>query len=429
MSELTSEQRLTAEEMIAVLQKVVEVPPPPPAPAMNYSDLSLIAYDVLVPAGVRTALVPLALSAAPNQTTTIRVLTANDTAKENSEFVRVDKYVVFHPGEQVKVVAIPLKKDLGSLRFKMTVGWPQNSPVMAIADSTAWISGDPAQLTNLPTGVFVDYPSGAAARPANMSLAFSEDFANFQATDSGFLADGVTPCWRTRLAHGRTQPGNQELGYYADAALNPGTTPFFKDANGRLVLQSEYFPNGVLDQSGAPIPCPWDIPNPFFYSSTIITTQRNFPTVRKGDYVEARMTMCLQEGSWPAFWLIASDLSWPSIELDMFEGFFSNAGSLGQVGTTVHWKNASGGHSMFALRLPQTGIDITQPHTWGMYWGDKEVTFYCDDVPYMAVPNVFPAKDCYLKFDITTGGLVGTNPDPAVQWPAQMPIEWVKVWR
>lgn len=424
---LTDAEKLSINHIIAGLQKAVEVPPPPPPPSMNYGSLQLRAYDVYVPPGERMAYVPVALNIAPKQTMVVRCLTANDTAVENNHFVRVDKYIVFHPGETMKLVAIPLKKDLGTTKFKMTIGWPQNISAITISDSTAWICGNATDVVSPWVGPAIEDPNGLMAKPANMSLIFKEDFTNFQASDSGYLADGVTPCWRTRLAHGRTQPGNQEMGYYADATQNPGTTPYFKDAQGRLVIQSEYFPNGVLDSNGNPIPCPWDIPNPFRFTSTVLTTQRNFNTFRKGDYAEARMTMCNQEGSWPAFWMIARDLTWPSIELDMFEGFFANAGSLGQVGTTVHWEE-NGSHRMFSVRLPQLGIDINQPHTWGVYWGD-EVVFFCDDVPYFSVPDVFPQKDCYLKFDITTGGLVGLNPDPATQWPARMPIEWVKVWR
>jgi len=428
MSELTTEQRITAEEMIAALTKALEVPPPPTQPAMNNGSLQLRAYDTYVQPGERMAYVPVALNFPPNQTMVFKCLTVNGTAVENNHFLRVEKYLEFQPGEQVKIVAIPLKKDLGGTQFKLTVGWQQNSPTPPIADGNAVITGDPALALNPWVGTAVAHPHGLMARPANMTLIFKEDFTDFKATDSGYLADGVTPCWRTRLSHGRTQQGNQEMGYYADASLNPVTTPYFLNANGQLVLQSQYFPNGVLDSNGNPIPCPWDIPNPFYYSSSIITTQRNMNAFRKGDYAEARMTMCNQEGSWPAFWMVASDLSWPSIELDMFEGFFSNPGTLAQVGTTVHWKNSSGTHSMFSAKLPQLGIDISLPHTWGVYWGDQ-VVFFCDNVPYFAVPDVFPAKDCYLKLDVTVGGLVGLPPNPSVTWPAQMQIDWVKVWR
>jgi beta-glucanase (GH16 family) len=199
------------------------------------------------------------------------------------------------------------------------------------------------------------------------------------------------------------------------------------------VLNSAYHPEGVLDVNGAQIPCPWDVVNnviqPFKYSASIVTTEKNFGTIRRGSYVEAKMTMPLAQGSWPAFWMVATDQSWPSIELDMFEGFFSTAGTLDQVGTTVHWKDAAtGNHTLFSSRLKQLGIDVAVAHVWGVYWGDDEVVFYCDDVPYFAVPNVFPDKDCYLQINIAVGGLV-TKPAVPTSYSAQMPIEWVKVWQ
>ncbi|TCL64120.1 family 16 glycosylhydrolase [Rhizobium sp. BK251] len=429
---LTTEQNNLAQQIMALMVKATEAAAPSPQPAFNHEGLNLYVRDAFVAPGDRVARVPIVLDAPAAQTIVVKYVTQNDTAVEGFQFNRAEGYAAFHPGEQSKVIAVTLKQELGAKRFRLIVGWPQNNPSVKITRGTGVISGDVAALTGLQQGAVLPSLSGLLQRPANMTLAFSETFGTgFAATDGGLKADGITPCWGTRLAHGRTQATNKEVGYYADAVINPGTTPFLT-VDGKFNLQSEFFQDGVKDATGTPIPCGWDVVGgqvqPFRFSASLISTQRNFNTINVGSYVEAKLTMPRVQGCWPAFWFVATDLSWPSIEFDMFEGFFSKAGSLDQVGTTVHWKADSGAHTMFSLRLPQLGIDIAQPHVWGVYWGQQAATFFCDDVPYMTVPNVFPSKDCYLMLNIAVGGLVTKPADPAT-FPARMPVEWVKVWK
>lgn len=417
----------TREDLIDFAQSMAaHLTPPPPPPAMNNTALRLSAGDVRLRPGDRVARVPVSLNEPAKQTMVVRYTAQNGTVNVGWHYAHTTGYLSFHPGEQFKVVEVPILRDFSATHnFKLVFSHPQNQPAMSLADSIALISGDPATVPVVATPRDFDLPK----RPTGLTLAFSEDFgASFEATDSGFRADG-TPCWRSRLSHGRTQPANKELGYYADAALNPGTTPLVRDADGALCLQAEYFPDGVRDAAGNTIPCPWDAPGyTFRYSASIITTQRSFNTILPGTYIEARMAVPLVRGTWPGLWTIATDLSWPSIELDLFEGFFLNSALLSDLGTTVHWQNSSGGHSMFALKLAGLGIDISQPHTWGCHWGADLVTFYCDDIAYFAVPSsIFPVKPNYLKIDLAVGGLVGEP--QANTLPARMPMEWVKIWQ
>lgn len=408
---------------------VAALTPPPPPPAMNNSALRMTVGDVRLRPGDRVARVPVSLNEPAKQTIAVRYTAQNGSVISGSYFKATTGYLSFHPGEQHKIVEVPVLRDFGPTHnFKLVLSHPQAQPATIFSDTTAIISGDPALVQRVAVPRHVDLPQ----RPAGLVLKFQEDFAGgFAATDTGFLPDG-TPCWRNRLSHGRTQPDNKELGYYAAEELNPGTKPIGHDpVTGKVFLQAEYHPNGVRDLNDALIQCPWDAPGyAFRYSASMITTQRLFNTILPGTYVEARMTMPLVRGTWPGLWTIASDLSWPSIELDLFEGFFLNSATLADVGTTVHWKNSSGAHSMFAMKLAGLGIDISQPHTWGCYWGDDLVTFYCDDVAYFAVPaSLFPVKPNYLKIDLAVGGLVGEPPLPETNLPAKMLLDWVKIWQ
>lgn len=393
---------------------------------MNTGSLRLTAGDVRLKPGDRIARVPISLNEPAKQTMTVRYTAQNGTVNAGSYFAPTTGYLSFHPGEQFKTVEVPILKDfLATHGFKLVISHPQNQPPLGITDGNALISGDPATVP----GVIVPRDYDLPKRPTGLTLAFHEDFgAGFEATDSGFRADG-TPCWRNRLSHGRTQPGNKELGYYASAETNPGTTPLFRDADGRICLQVEYFPEGVKGTEGNTIACSWDGPGYFFrYTSSVITTQKSFNTILPGTYIECRAQLPLVKGTWPGIWTIATDLSWPSIELDLVEGFYVNSATLADLGTTVHWKNASGNHSMFALKLAGLGIDIAQSNTWGCYWGADLVTFYCNDIPYFAVPAaIFPVKPNYFKIDVTLGGLVG---EPVIgSLPAKMPLDWVKIWQ
>ncbi|TIM14445.1 MAG: glycosyl hydrolase family protein [Mesorhizobium sp.] len=417
----------TREELIDFASSLItHLVPPPLPPAMNQSTLRLTAGDVCLKPGDRIARVPVCLNEPAKQTMVVKYTTQNGTVNVGTYCTATTGYLSFHPGEQFKTVDVPILRDFSATHnLKLVFSHPQNQPPLAMTDGTAMISGDPATVAAPTVPRDYDLPR----RPTGLKLVFHEDFgAGFEATDSGFRADG-TPCWRNRLAHGRTQPSNKELGYYASEELNPGTKPLVRDENGKLCLQVEHFPEGVRDAAGNTIPCAWDGPGYFHrYTSTVITTQRSFNTILPGTYFEGRMTMPLVRGTWPALWTIAADLTWPSIELDLFEGFFINSALLADVGTTVHWENSSGNHSMFAIKLAGLGIDVKLPHTWGCYWGTDLVTFYCDDVAYFAVPaSIFPIKPNYLKIDITLGGLVG-EPQPGTL-PARMAMDWVKIWK
>lgn len=388
----------------------------------NYASLTYAVHDMPVHPGATYVDVPVELTQAANQTQVLKYLTANGSVNEGSYFIRTQGYLVFQPGERVKTVRIPLLHSFASGDyFTLTVAWPQNSPVLQKTKQQATITGDTSVVD---PGLTPDdcplppMPDGATI--------FSEDFTAFTATDSGYDASGA-PCWRARLQHGYEQVGNKEYGAYVNPEHNQGVTPWVMDANG-FRLQSEYQPNGVLLANGSQAICSWS-GTPYLYSAPVITTEK-LPSIRTGDYFEAQITIPQATKSWPAFWLLPKDGSWPSIELDIFEGFFTSTPTKDDVGTTVHWKNDSGNASMFSARDGQTGLDLSQPHIWGCHWGNEQVVFYLDNEPYFSFPNIFPAKDCYLLLNIAVGGNpIGAPPADGSGWPVQMPVQFVRIIR
>lgn len=398
-----------------------EEPPVPEEPVVtntfNTRTAKITVHDVRVYPSTKVARVPITLSETTNQTLLFRILTQNGDAREGAHFQRVDKYLTFEPGEKNKIIDIPLNADITGLYFRLNAiqvqGW-DGTAIPAFNDNAGLIYG--AGVTGGTTPVVEAYSYGLTPKPSGLTLDFEETFTNFQCTDSGFLSDGTTPCWRSRMGFGRLWT-NDTIAPAVDPVLNPGTTPW-KRVNNVFSIQSEHLPGQILYDG-----------NTFDYTMPMITTQRNYDRVKVGCYVEAKMTMPLVPGSWPALWLLTNKPNqWPLLELDMFEGFFSGSAILAKVGTTVHWKTQAGNHGQYGIKLPHTGIDIAQSHVWGMWWGEKHITFYVDEKPYFAVPNIWlPEEQAYIKIDIAVGGQAGT-PNSA-NWPVNMPIEWLRVWR
>lgn len=406
--------------------KALTVEPPPP-PLFNASTVDVYVNDVVMQPGERLARVPVCLEQATLQTISFRLITVNDTAKEGPEFSRYDKWTTFHPGEQCKIAEIVTKTDFPGKRFKLQAtnplgGTPSGKPEMARA--TGFVYGPGATATTPKVEAFT---ANLPPKPTGLSLAFQETFANFTATDSGFLADGVTPTWLSRLGHGRQQ-FNGEVGWYSDPALNPGTVPWLVE-DGQFALQAQHLPEGVpgapLTAGGAPL---------WFYSAVNISTKTLFDTIGVGSYTECRLTVPQVQGAWGAMWLLYRGGNMnggtyaPQPEIDVFETFNSGGVGLPKMGTTAHWRNASGGHSQYGLRLDPLGpVDLSQPHSWGFWWGPEWWVWYFDSVPYMAMRNTAPlSHKAYLKLTIAVGAAGGT-PQPGFN--ARMPVQRCEVWQ
>lgn len=410
----------TREEFRANLLELAELlapPPPPPAPTPNWVNVStnkLRSSDVLVPHGGTVARVPLVLDEPAKQTMVFKVSTKNGTAIQNSHFAKVDKWVAFQPGDRAMIIDIPIVGNMNAKNFRLETTHPQGwygsaAPRFHNTYATIWGEGS----ATVPVPVVTEAGSvNLTPKPSGLSLRWQEDFPNFQCTDTGFLPDGA-PCWRSRMGFGRMWD-NGTLAAAVDPILHPGTTPWLVE-NGKFCLQSEHIPEGVTVDG---VTRPWTMP--------MITTQRNYGSCKVGDYIEARMTMPLTDGSWPAFWLVGSN--WPEIEFDIFEGFNAGGGSAAKTGTTFHWKYPSGSHGQYGIKLPHlSSVDFTQPQTWGLWWGPDFITTYLNDVPFMSVPNVWAlTKTAYIKINIAVGA-AGGNPNPA-NWPVKMPIDWVRIW-
>lgn len=387
----------------------------------DYSSLKYTPENTSVPPGATSVGVPVVLNAPSNQTEVVEFLTANGTVNEGSAFTRTQGFLVFQPGEQRKIVHVPVLKPFGPTdNFKLTVAWPQNSPILTGTSTSALVTGD--QSVGVPDQSEDNVPLPA---PPSGTPFFEEDFTAFQATDSGYLPNG-NPCWRSRLRQGYEQVGNKEYGAYVNPEHNRGVLPFLTDANGQFMLQSEFHPNGVLLADGSQAICSWS-GQPYLYTAPVITTEK-LPSIRLGDYAEVKLTLPTVLKSWPAAWVLTKDNSlWPQLEFDWVEGFYASTIDKNALGSTVHWKDDTGNGKMFSTRIGFTQIDPTQPHTFGMWWRRDQVIYYLDGKPFFAFPNVWDDVDCCLILNIAVGGnSIGTPPSDGAGWPVKMPVQSVK---
>lgn len=157
-------------------------------------------------------------------------------------------------------------------------------------------------------------------------------------------------------------------------------------------------------------------------------------------YMEARMKLPAGDGSWPAFWMLGSDIAsnpWPDCgEIDIME-YKGNAPTV--TFGTLHFAGTSGGHQMLGA-TKDTLVNLSADyHRYGMLWKPDEVTFFIDDnVVYKARksdsgltnwpfgPNAQGKDpDFYLIFNLAMGGNFGGAVDNSLN-SATLSVDWVR---
>jgi Glycosyl hydrolases family 16 len=417
----------------AALLHAQAIAPPDPG-----AEITISINDASVGSGDRTARVPVTLSAPTNRTIVVEYATQNGAGtygalpgkKEagSAYFIVARGQLIFQPGEQKKLIEVELLRQLNNgqsiILHIADFGFPlRNKYINRIGQisssdtSSIGLAGsDLVQLPSLPTGGSVVFSDNLLA----------SDFAS----DSGFRSDGK-PCWQSRLANGRQQDGNKELGYYADPALNPEAAVWGVDpSTGRRFIQAEYLEGGLSDRNGGKLSPGWQKDIPFSYSAAIVTSRTLFNRITLGSYVEFEVKLARVAGSWPALWLLPANDAWPP-EIDVLEVFINSPGHAANVVTSsIHWRGA-GGHRSYGAEVPLTQFEpdadiFSRFNRFGCYVGERQIVYYFNDRPYCAMPNLAGEGPWYMLMDVAVGGLEGQPSDPKA-FPARMYIANVKV--
>jgi len=160
--------------------------------------------------------------------------------------------------------------------------------------------------------------------------------------------------------------------------------------------------------------------------------------------VEVRARVPEAQGFWPAYWLLGGDIGavgWPSCgELDVLERVNAatepdwNEGSVhgpGFTGTSLGTK--------YSFPHGQTAAGW---HTYGMIWSKDEIAYYVDDPakPYATYRTAslvglkgarWPFDDgqgAFLILNLAVGGNWPGSPGGATRFPAQMLVDYVRVY-
>ncbi len=233
----------------------------------------------------------------------------------------------------------------------------------------------------------------ASSAAAGRRLVFADEFDGTRLDNTAWV-----PVYRWHIGKdGSRNDGNDEEQWYQSSNVTV--------ANSRLVLRAER--DRVRGERDG-------VPEWFSYRSGIVSGMRAF---RYG-YVEILARLPIDSGMWPALWLLPDDLSWPP-EIDIVEA----GGRLGVVKHTFHpvGQDQVQGETQLA--------DSSGWHTYGLLWEPNQLTWTIDGEETFRTGTAIPNVDMYVVANLAVGGEFSGWVDAATRFPAQMEIEYIRVYQ
>lgn len=229
-----------------------------------------------------------------------------------------------------------------------------------------------------------------------------------------FGADGEEHDWNNVLSvwpdAASSRAGGLDMQTYADPAYD-GVNPFASGPDGLTI-------------TAAKNPAPGD-KTPAAYTSGLVTTQ--FSHVQRYGYFEARLSLPLVKGTFPAFWLLgAPDSEYAADEIDVIEGLGGTPG--------VAYINAHMPRTGWNAPSEQASFDPAQPVTAGLLWTPETLTWYVGGVQAASCPNPGFHHPMYLLVDLAmgpkSGGWAALNtPVDDAHLPASMTLHSLTAWQ
>jgi serralysin len=192
--------------------------------------------------------------------------------------------------------------------------------------------------------------------------------------------------------------------YFRNHAGDFAESPFVSNGDGTLSIWARPSSNPELFGYG--------------YTSGMLSTKPSFSQTY--GYFEMRADLPEGAGTWPAFWLLPVDGSWPP-ELDVMETLGDKPNA---AWTTRH--SGVGGHTSQGQSnyIPETGDGM---HTYGALWNAQEIVWYVDNVEvFRASTPSDMNKPMYMIANLALGGWAGTIAGSAL--PAEMQIDYIRAY-
>ena len=166
------------------------------------------------------------------------------------------------------------------------------------------------------------------------------------------------------------------------------------------------------------------------YTSARIKTKGLFDF--KYGKVEIRAKLPETQGTWPALWMLGSNIdavSWPTCgEIDIME---QRGWDKDNVLGTCHWLNTNTNSNASYGEETNLPTSTTEFHVYKLEWSESTIKIAVDDSEYyeLVFDATFPFdKEFFLLFNIAVGGTLGGTIDPSFT-SDMMEIDYVRVYQ
>ena len=164
------------------------------------------------------------------------------------------------------------------------------------------------------------------------------------------------------------------------------------------------------------------------YTSARLLTKDKFSF--KYGKVEARAKLPEGVGTWPAFWMLGSNIatvSWPACgEIDIMEHLGRD---LNKIYSTLHYPGHSGGSGTGSTTMISGAT--TDFHVYAAEWKASSIVFSVDGNPFFTFPNngTLPFnQNFFIILNVAIGGNFGGTVDPAFT-SGVMEVDYVRVYQ
>ena len=166
------------------------------------------------------------------------------------------------------------------------------------------------------------------------------------------------------------------------------------------------------------------------YTSARIKTKGLFDF--KYGKVEIRAKLPETQGTWPALWMLGSNIdavSWPTCgEIDIME---QRGWDKDNVLGTCHWLNPNTNSNASYGEETNLPTSTSEFHVYKLEWSESTIKIAVDDSEYyeLVFDATFPFdKEFFLLFNIAVGGTLGGTIDPSFT-SDMMEIDYVRVFQ